>query len=269
MTLSVVIATYNGEAFIREQLDSVLSQTLQPNEIIVSDDYSTDNTWSILQEYQKQYPVLFKLFKNESKHGPHSNFIYAFQHATCDLIAPCDQDDIWMPEKLERSVHAFNDATSMVFCQEDILYEDGSRKPLIHIMPNEQQMLYGAVVPGHLIVCRRECLDVFTIAPEIPFDEGITLYAAIKQSGKGIDYCGCVWRRHSACCTSEWTASCSSPKIENIGKWAKWYKTQNLLKNGFKSKAIAERQSAISRIFFYYSSLDAQHTYIHAASAPQ
>ena len=82
MTLSVVIATYNGEAFIREQLDSVLSQTLQPDEIIVSDDYSIDNTWSILEEYQKQYPTLFKLLKNESNPGPHSNFIYAFQHAT-------------------------------------------------------------------------------------------------------------------------------------------------------------------------------------------
>ena len=61
MTISIVLATYNGEKYLREQIDSVLAQTLMPDEIIVSDDGSTDGTWDILEEYKNRNPSLFHL----------------------------------------------------------------------------------------------------------------------------------------------------------------------------------------------------------------
>ena len=109
MTVAVVIATYNGAEFIVEQLDSVLNQTLRPDEIVICDDSSTDNTWKIIEGYSHRYPDIFKVFRNEARKGPHKNFKTAFQYTAADLIAPCDQDDIWFPEKLERSVQAIKE----------------------------------------------------------------------------------------------------------------------------------------------------------------
>lgn len=63
LTVSVVMCTYNGEQFLREQMDSILAQDYPLHEIIVQDDRSTDDTWDILQTYAKAHPGLFKLFR--------------------------------------------------------------------------------------------------------------------------------------------------------------------------------------------------------------
>lgn len=223
MTVSVVIATYNGEKYIREQLDSVLAQTLKPDEIIVSDDFSTDRTWEILEDYKLEFPSLFHLYRNKGKHGPHSNFKYAFQFVTCDIVAPCDQDDIWMPEKLERSVAALTDETSLVFCQEKIRHENGKEDIMLHTMPLLYQCIFGEVIPGHLIVCKREVLDVYKLNTEITFDMGMVLYAASKHSGVGIDYIGCIWRRHEHVVTSEFSNH-KTLFVDKISKWEKLHR---------------------------------------------
>lgn len=98
--VSVALATYNGARFLRAQLDSLYSQTRLPDEIIVSDDCSTDNTISILEEYKEKGNLYF--FKNEGKHGVNNNFFNAISLCKGDYIAICDQDDIWLPQKIER-----------------------------------------------------------------------------------------------------------------------------------------------------------------------
>lgn len=252
MTISVVIATYNGEKYLREQLDSVLWQTLMPDKIIVSDDGSTDGTWEILEEYQKQYPNLFQLYKNEGKHGAHSNFKHAFQYVTTDVFAPCDQDDIWLPEKLERCIAAMDENTSLVFCQETILQEDKTETMMKHMMPTLRECVFGRVVYGHVMVCKREMLDVFALDTEITFDWGLTLYAAIHKSGKKIDYSGCVWRRHSSTVTSSYEGH-EVLISEKIGKWSKFCRTQRMLRSGVHSDVLAKRMESIGSIIRYYA----------------
>lgn len=247
MTLSVVIATYNGEKFLREQLDSVLAQTLMPDEIIVSDDGSTDVTWAIMEEYQKRYPKLFRLYRNEKGLGPHENFKHAFQHVTCDLVAPCDQDDIWMPEKLERCVAALDEHTSLVFCQESVLQEDGRITKIHHEMPILRDCMFGKDVYGHVMICKKEMLDVFSLGTEITFDWGLTLYASILASGKGIDYEGCIWRRHPETVTSSYSGHFVTAPAQ-IGKWKKLLGTLRMLRNGVKSDAIKNRMESIGII---------------------
>lgn len=98
-TLSIVLATYNGARFLREQLDSVYSQTLQADEVLAVDDCSTDDTVAILEEYHQRYGL--KYVVNEHNLRVNANFEKALKMATSDYIIFCDQDDVWMPNKVE------------------------------------------------------------------------------------------------------------------------------------------------------------------------
>lgn len=97
--ISLVIATYNGSKFLREQLDSIYNQTMLPDEIIVVDDCSKDNTIDILQEYKNKYNL--KYYRNDSNLGVNKTFEKAIALSSGDYIAICDQDDVWLPQKIE------------------------------------------------------------------------------------------------------------------------------------------------------------------------
>ena len=100
-TISVAMATYNGEKFLRQQLESIYNQTLVPDEVVVSDDGSTDGTLKILEEYHKTNGLKYSI--NDGKHGCNHNFYRAISLCTSDVIAISDQDDIWLPNKIEVS----------------------------------------------------------------------------------------------------------------------------------------------------------------------
>jgi glycosyltransferase involved in cell wall biosynthesis len=107
-SISVAIATYNGGNYLVEQLDSILSQTLLPAEIIVCDDQSTDNTSAILENYQRK--GLLKYYINEKRLGFIGNFKKAVSLCNPDnFIALSDQDDIWLPSKLSLAAQYIKD----------------------------------------------------------------------------------------------------------------------------------------------------------------
>lgn len=105
--ISVCMATYNGEKYLREQLDSILQQLSLEDELVVSDDGSTDGTLAILQGYADDHANV-RILK-----GPHKGVIKNFEHAIAeaqgDVIFLCDQDDRWMPGKIERVRTCFQD----------------------------------------------------------------------------------------------------------------------------------------------------------------
>ncbi|QIK54167.1 glycosyltransferase [Dysgonomonas sp. HDW5B] len=115
--ISVCIPTYNGSKYIKEQLDSILIQLSENDEIIISDDRSTDDTISIIESYHDDRIKIFIHEKiNNSYKGPYKNIYYvyrnienALKHATGDYIFLSDQDDIWLPHKVERMMQAFSD----------------------------------------------------------------------------------------------------------------------------------------------------------------
>jgi len=98
--VSVVLASYNGEAFIAEQIDSILSQTYTKLELIICDDGSTDGTVDIIKKYMKVDPSI-SLRQNSETLGFVKNFEKGIAEAQNDYIALCDQDDIWEVNKLE------------------------------------------------------------------------------------------------------------------------------------------------------------------------
>lgn len=100
--VSICMATYNGERFLQEQLDSIMNQLHCDDEVIVSDDASNDNTRSVVLSYKDRR---LRLIANSSTRGHVENFEIAMSHATGRFIALSDQDDIWVEHRLEHMLN--------------------------------------------------------------------------------------------------------------------------------------------------------------------
>lgn len=98
--ISIAMATYNGAKYIREQIDSILIQTVQDIELVICDDCSTDETWQILNEYEERESRVH-IFRNEINLGFKKNFEKVISLCKGDYIALSDQDDIWSDNHLE------------------------------------------------------------------------------------------------------------------------------------------------------------------------
>lgn len=107
MKISVALATYNGERFVKKQLESLLNQTRQPDEVIIIDDCSTDNTENVVSDFISSNDLDWDFAVAESNQGYKRNFYNCLKKCTGDLIFLCDQDDEWYPEKIERTVSVF------------------------------------------------------------------------------------------------------------------------------------------------------------------
>lgn len=100
--ISVAIATYNGEKYVKEQLASILHQTRQPDEVVISDDASTDKTVYYIKEFIYENNLqTWRLIINKGKHGFNGNFYNAISHTKGNIIFLADQDDVWLPNKIE------------------------------------------------------------------------------------------------------------------------------------------------------------------------
>ncbi len=100
--VDVLMATYNGEKYLKEQIDSILNQTYQNIHLIISDDCSTDRTRDILKEYEENEKIT--VFYQENNQGYVKNFEFLLNQVTSELYMFADQDDFWLPEKIEKSV---------------------------------------------------------------------------------------------------------------------------------------------------------------------
>jgi glycosyltransferase involved in cell wall biosynthesis len=99
-TISIALCTHNGGKFIGEQLQSIQDQTLKPNEIIICDDDSSDETVAIIKQFSEVLPI--KFYQNSPALGTVKNFEYAIDKCSSDFIYLSDQDDFWLPNKIEK-----------------------------------------------------------------------------------------------------------------------------------------------------------------------
>ena len=99
--VEILLATYNGEQYLREQLDSILKQDYDNWIVRAADDASTDHTYQILEEYRERYPHKFIVEKNQKGFGcAKKNFMNLIKNSSCDYVMCCDQDDVWLPNKI-------------------------------------------------------------------------------------------------------------------------------------------------------------------------
>ena len=132
MKISVAFIVYNGDRYMRTQLDSILAQTHKVDEIIVYDDASSDNTKEILEEYKKNYPNLFFLYYNKKNLGPTKNIEKAIQACTGDIILLADQDDYWEANKVVTIVKWFEANPTM-----NAVFTNGSLMDSNEILDNK------------------------------------------------------------------------------------------------------------------------------------
>ena len=131
VSVSVALCTYNGAAYLEEQLLSILGQSLPVSEIVVSDDGSTDETLAVLERVVAGWPDLHVVvLRNHSALGVTANFEQALAACSGGLIALCDQDDIWWPERVERMVTEFTQQPALQMLHADARLVDASGDPL-------------------------------------------------------------------------------------------------------------------------------------------
>lgn len=128
MKISVAMCTYNGEKYVKEQVLSILNQTVLPDEIIIQDDNSKDSTVKILKEIKKSSKVPMKIIVNKPSLGVYKNFTTAYSKCTGEVIFSCDQDDIWKKDKVEVIMSLFDKYSNINLIGTDATFIDGDGK---------------------------------------------------------------------------------------------------------------------------------------------
>ena len=126
-TISVVMTTYNGQKYIFEQLDSILKQSINPDEVLIFDDCSTDDTVNIVQKFILDNELSnWTFIRNVHNKGWQKNFFDGIESSTGDIIFLADQDDIWASQKIEEMTNALlkNEQADMCMCECQEFWED-------------------------------------------------------------------------------------------------------------------------------------------------
>ena len=200
MKVSIALATYNGAKYLGNQLESFLHQTKLPDELIVSDDHSHDSTMEILNDFKNKAPFEVKLFKNKGS-GFNDNFENALFNCLGELIFISDQDDKWLPNKIE--------------CMHDYFIRNQKCQVLIHDLEFcdsnlnkigqkkiERISIYDSslenYVTGMATAVRKNFLDLCMPIPACTnYDNWIHYCAEIIDSREVIDNVLALYRRHS------------------------------------------------------------------------
>jgi glycosyltransferase involved in cell wall biosynthesis len=165
------MATLNGAQFIEEQLASLASQTHRPDEIVISDDGSTDDTLQIIRRFSEKAPFEISLNCNATRIGLHRNFEHALSMARGDIVLLSDQDDVWYPNKIQALLATFekNPSIQVVHHDEDI-FDQATGRMLDGTLAERTRRLGGwdsILAAGNCTALRREMLSVL-----LPFPEG-------------------------------------------------------------------------------------------------
>lgn len=129
LRISVAMCTFNGGRYLEEQLESIGAQTRPPCELVVCDDGSTDETIAILRRFQANSPYPVKIIENADRMGSTRNFDQAIGLVQGEFVALCDQDDRWLPQKLERLSDCLTENPFLggVFSDAELIDSDGRR----------------------------------------------------------------------------------------------------------------------------------------------
>lgn len=129
LTFSVALCTYQGGQFLHEQLQSILDQTVLPDEIVIRDDGSTDATLAICREFQAKSQVPVRILPSDRQLGVAGNFFTCAKACQSDIILFCDQDDVWLPERIARFRAAFQEFPEAHAILSDALIVDEKLQP--------------------------------------------------------------------------------------------------------------------------------------------
>ena len=199
MMRSVVLASYQGERFIKEQLDSVLPQLAQDDEVVVSDDFSTDCTVDVIA---RRGDARIRVLANDTHVGYIANFQRAIAGCRGDTVFFCDQDDIWLPNKVEMLDAALR--TAECAASDAIVVDD--RLETLHRSYFELRgarhfsslsLYLKPSIIGATVACRRDYLETLLPFPAgVPHDFWLTFNAACDNTLAVLRTPLILYRRH-------------------------------------------------------------------------
>ena len=181
--VSIALCTYNGEAYLREQLDSIVDQSYPAIELIAVDDCSSDNTLKILEEYAAKYPCI-QVFVNPKNLGYIRNFEKALRLCNGDFIALSDQDDIWDLRKIEKQVKAIGNHLLIYHDSEFVdqngqsLYSKMSDIMNLYRGDRPEAFLFFNCISGHSVLMKKELRDELLPFPNAYFHDWWMGYVA-------------------------------------------------------------------------------------------
>ena len=185
--ISIVMATYNGEKYLREQVDSLLAQSYPTLEFIFVDDDSSDSSLAILQEYALQDERI-RLVTNPANQGLLATFETGIRAAKGEMIALSDQDDVWMPDKIRLLAGAIG-SHSMIYADSALTDAAGlvtgkfSDRNYLCDYPTGLHYVFGTKAMGHAMLFKREIIDIALPFPDFVGHDFILGFAAAALHG--------------------------------------------------------------------------------------
>lgn len=200
--VSIALCTYNGEEFLREQLESIVNQTYSPIELIIVDDSSSDNTYKILTEFAAKHSFI-KIFQNLENIGYIKNFEKALKLCSGDFIALSDQDDIWDRTKIEKQVNKIGN-NLLIYHDSEFIDQHGQslNKRMSDIMNlyrgNEPEVfLFFNCISGHSVLMKKRLRDELLPFPDTYFHDWWMGYVATNLGSVDfIEECLIKYRQH-------------------------------------------------------------------------
>lgn len=213
MTTAVAIALYNGARFLEKQLDTIRLQTRRPEQVILCDDGSKDNTVELVQDYIRKYGLedSWKLYQNEKNLGYIRNFYRAMSLCEADLIFLGDQDDLWKTDKVEKMTRIMEQHSEILLlsCRHGIIdAQDVEQHSIVERKAKEDESIRKISVedivrayrwPGMLMCVRRDFfteLHPFIENCAVAHDLMLAVNAADRNGFFEYSYVGAYHRRH-------------------------------------------------------------------------
>lgn len=267
--IAILMATYNGEKYIREQIDSLLAQTNQDWNLYIHDDHSSDNTLTIIDEYRTNHNNIFLLEDEiQQPRGAKFSFIWLVEHIESMYYMFCDQDDIWLPHKIQLIFDKMQEAeskykdnpicihTDSAVCDENCNITEPS---LWYRMTRDNDMF------DSLSMCRVTCrvfshnMMINHLAKKciLPFDERIYMHdwwTALKvnaSGGKviGIHEATTLYRQHA-------NNVCAAPTFGNNKYWiSKISNIRRTIRHGLIMYKLMRDTTGCNLLQFYFAKL--------------
>jgi glycosyltransferase involved in cell wall biosynthesis len=139
--VSVVLCAHNGEKFVAQQIESILNQSISPDELIISDDCSSDSTVDIVNDFARKHPATVRFFQGEKNLGFIKNFEKAISLAEGEVIFLSDQDDVWFDQKIEYMLQPFIDHKDVGLVYSDAVLTNSELEPTEHTLFDRRKSL--------------------------------------------------------------------------------------------------------------------------------
>lgn len=191
--ISVVLATYNGEKFIRAQLESILKQSRKPDEIVINDDNSIDKTVDVINTVIKTTDIPILLSTNIVRKGYAQNFRDAVSRSHGDIVFLCDQDDVWLEDKIQKCMNVLEAKNEVLALTTGFYFTDSTlckKKPSDTLKAGQllkiswKKFIRHPKYPGMSVVFKKiiwSDIDSLDWKPKAPHDWMINQYAAANN----------------------------------------------------------------------------------------